>query len=71
MRNSCKNAKKRTGKQIIFQFNWLKSFIYEPSLRKWMNVAVLTLRKGKVVIKMIQESVEKARHLIWLKRDNQ
>ena len=41
-----------------------------PSLRKWMNVAGLSLRKGNVIMRLLQETVEKASHWIWLKRDD-
>ena len=41
-----------------------------PSLKKWMNVAGLSLRKGNVIMRLLQETVEKASHWIWLKRDD-
>ena len=42
-----------------------------PSLRKWLNVAGLSLKKGNAVVKVIQETVEKASHWIWLKREDE
>ena len=42
-----------------------------PSLRKWLNVARLSLKKGNAVMKVLQETVEKASHWIWLKREDE
>ena len=40
------------------------------SVRKWMKVAGLGPKKGKALTKSLQETVEKASHWIWLKRED-
>ena len=41
------------------------------SVRKWLRVAGLGLKEGNKLIKTLQETVEKASHWIWLKRDDE
>ena len=42
-----------------------------PSLRKWLNIAGLSPRKGTALMKVLQETVERASHWIWLKREDE
>ena len=40
------------------------------SVTKWMRVALLGPKKRNTIIKALQETVEKASHWIWLKRED-
>ena len=40
------------------------------SVRKWMRAAGLGPKKGRAMTKALQETVEKASHWIWLKRED-
>ena len=40
------------------------------SVRRWMRVAGIGVKKGKVMTKALQETAEKASHWIWLKRND-
>ena len=42
-----------------------------PSLRKWLTIAGLSPRKGTALMKVLQETVERASHWIWLKREDE
>ena len=42
-----------------------------PSLRKWLHVAGLSLKEVMKLMKDVQETVEKASHWIWLKREDE
>ena len=58
------------GKQCFPVEVGCRGFI-APSLRKWLGVAGLNLKEGNAVIKALQETVEKASHWIWLKREDE
>ena len=40
------------------------------SVRKWMRVAGLGVKKERAFTRTLQETVEKASHWIWLKRED-
>ena len=40
------------------------------SVRRWMRVAGIGAKKGKIMTKALQETAEKASHWIWLKRND-
>ena len=42
-----------------------------PSVRKWLSAAGLRLRKRNEVMKVLQQTVEKASHWIWIKREDE
>ena len=40
------------------------------SVRRWMKIAGIGQREGSRVLRKVQETVERASHWIWLKRDD-
>ena len=40
------------------------------SITKWMRVAGLCTKKGNILTKALKETVEKASHWIWVKRED-
>ena len=40
-------------------------------MRKWLSAAGLRLRKRNEVMKVLQQTVEKASHWIWIKREDE
>ena len=40
------------------------------SITKWMRVAGLCTKKGNILTKALQETVERASHWIWVKRED-